>query len=180
MNSSLWRDPLLGFSQLTESKPFIADRIEIENPGVLIPGLSLEDLPCGISRLRNRVISRVFRELGLIEQWGSGIPLILEEAASQHLPPPLFEELGLRFRVSLPLAQASSPAQGQSRPRGAESRADSLAEGELAEIVLQALADGPLSKSEIAHALGRESVSGALNRTIRRWIQFVRLPICFS
>jgi hypothetical protein len=68
MNSSLWRDPLLGFSQLTESKPFIADRIEIENPGVLIPGLSLDDLPRGISRLRNRVISRVFRELGLIEQ----------------------------------------------------------------------------------------------------------------
>ena len=68
---------------------YFDDRIEIENPGVLIPGLSLDDLPRGISRLRNRVISRVFRELGLIEQWGSGIPVILEEAASQHLPPPL-------------------------------------------------------------------------------------------
>jgi ATP-dependent DNA helicase RecG len=61
------------------------------------------------------VISRVFRELGLIEQWGSGIPVILEEAASQHLPPPLFEEVGLRFRVTLPLAQPSSPPQGQSQ-----------------------------------------------------------------
>ena len=78
------------------------------------------------------------------------------------------------------MAGRDASAQGQSRPRGAESGADSLAEGELAEIVLQALADGPLSKSEIAQALGRESVSGALNRTIRRWIQFVRLPICFS
>jgi ATP-dependent DNA helicase RecG len=155
---------------------YFDDRIEIENPGVLIPGLSLDDLPRGISRLRNRVISRVFRELGLIEQWGSGIPVILEEAASQHLPPPLFEEVGLRFRVTLPLAQASSPAQGQSRPRGAESGAESraesgaesLAEGGLGHFVLQALADGPLSKSEIAHALGRDSVSGALNRTIRQ------------
>ena len=155
---------------------YFDDRIEIENPGVLIPGLSLEDLPRGISRLRNRVISRVFRELGLIEQWGSGIPVILEEAASQHLPPPLFEEVGLRFRVTLPLAQASSPAQGQSRPRGAESRAESgaesgaesLEEGGLAHFVLQALTDGPLSKSEIAQALGRDSVSGALNRTIRQ------------
>jgi ATP-dependent DNA helicase RecG len=155
---------------------YFDDRIEIENPGVLIPGLSLDDLPRGISRLRNRVISRVFRELGLIEQWGSGIPVILEETASQHLPPPLFEEVGLRFRVTLPLAQASPPAQGQSRPRGAESGAESraesgaesLAEGGLAEMVLQALADGPLSKSEIAHALGRDSVSGALNRTIRQ------------
>jgi len=151
---------------------YFDDRIEIENPGVLIPGLSLDDLPRGISRLRNRVISRVFRELGLIEQWGSGIPVILEEAASQHLPPPLFEEVGLRFRVTLPLAQPSSPPQGQSRPRGAESGAESgagsLAEGGLAEMVLKALVHVPLSKSEIAHALGRESVSGALNRAIRQ------------
>jgi ATP-dependent DNA helicase RecG len=35
-------------------------------------------------------------------------------------------------------------------------------------MVIKALADGPLSKSEIAHALGRDSVSGALNRTIRQ------------
>ena len=76
---------------------------------MLIPGLSLDDLP--------RVISRVFRELGLIEQLGSGNPVILEEAASQHLPPPLFEEVGLRFRVTLPLDQASSPAQGRVKGR---------------------------------------------------------------
>jgi ATP-dependent DNA helicase RecG len=168
MISLIRRDSLLSCSQPTQSKPYFDDRIEIENPGVLIPGLSLDDLPRGISRLRNRMISRVFRELGLIEQWGSGIPVILEEAASQHLPPPLFEEVGLRFRVTLPLAQASSPAQGQSRPRGAESRAESLAEGGLAEMVIQALADGPLNKSGIARALGRDSVSGALNRTIRQ------------
>lgn len=151
---------------------FFDDRIEIENPGVLIPGLSIEDLPRGISRLRNRVISRVFRELGLIEQWGSGVPVILEEAASSHLPPPLFEEVGLRFRVTLPLASQPPAEQGQSRLRGAESRAESgaesLAEGGLAALVLKALAQGPMSKSEISQALGRASVSGALNRTIRQ------------
>ena len=129
--------------QPTQSKPSFDDRIEIENPGVLIPGLSLDDLPRGISRLRNRVISRVFRELGLIEQWGSGIPVILEEAASQHLPPPLFEEVGLRFRVTLPLATQTPLGQGQSHLRGAESRAESgaesLAEGSLAALVLQVL-----------------------------------------
>jgi ATP-dependent DNA helicase RecG len=151
---------------------FFDDRIEIENPGVLIPGLTIDDLPRGISRLRNRVISRVFRELGLIEQWGSGVPVILEEAASQQLPSPVFEEVGLRFRVTLPLATQPPAGQGQSRIRGAESGAgsgaESLAAGSLAALVLQALAPGPRSKSEIAQALGRDSVSGALNRTIRQ------------
>jgi ATP-dependent DNA helicase RecG len=172
MSNLLCRNSPLSCSQPTQCKSNFDDRIEIENPGVLIPGLSIEDLPRGISRLRNRVISRVFRELGLIEQWGSGIPLILEEAASQQLPPPLLEEVGLRFRVTLPLATQSPAEQGQSRIRGAESRAESgaesQAEGGLAALVLQALAQGPLSKSEIAQALGRDSVSGALNRTIRQ------------
>lgn len=163
---------LLSCSKLTQREPYFDDRIAIENPGVLISGLSLDDLPRGISRLRNRVISRVFRELGLIEQWGSSVPVILEEAASQQLPPPLFEEVGLRFRLMLPLAEPNLLAQGQSRLRGAESgaesRAESPVEGGLAELVLHALADGPMSKSEIARALGRDSVSGALNRMIRQ------------
>ena len=128
MNSLLCRDSLLSCSQPTQSKPYFDDRIEIESTGVLIPGLSIEDLPRWISRLRNRFISRVFRELGLIEQWGSGISVILEEAASSHLPPPLFEEVGLRFRVTLPLASQTLAGQGQSRLRGAESGAESLTE----------------------------------------------------
>jgi predicted HTH transcriptional regulator len=49
------------------------DRLEIENPGLLPFGLTVEDLPHGVSKLRNRVIGRVFQALGLIEQWGSGI-----------------------------------------------------------------------------------------------------------
>ena len=49
------------------------DRLEVENPGLLPFGLTVEDLPHGVSKLRNRVIGRVFHTLGLIEQWGSGI-----------------------------------------------------------------------------------------------------------
>ena len=44
------------------------DRLEIENPGLLPFGLTVEDLWQGISRLRNRLVGRVFHELGLIEQ----------------------------------------------------------------------------------------------------------------
>jgi len=46
---------------------FFDDRIEIENPGILLPGLTVEDMLQGISRIRNHVIARVFRELDLIE-----------------------------------------------------------------------------------------------------------------
>jgi hypothetical protein len=47
--------------------------VEVENPGILLPGLTVEELRDGVSRVRNRVLARVFKELGLIEQWGTGV-----------------------------------------------------------------------------------------------------------
>jgi predicted HTH transcriptional regulator len=38
------------------------DRIEIENPGLLPLGLTIEEIRKGVSKLRNRVIGRVFNE----------------------------------------------------------------------------------------------------------------------
>ena len=82
------------------------DRLEIENPGLLPFGLEVEDLLRGVSRLRNRVIGRVFHELGLIEQWGSGIGRMFSACEEAGLAPPLLEEVGLRFRVTLRMAKA--------------------------------------------------------------------------
>ena len=39
-------------------------------------GLTEDDLAQGRSEIRNRVLARVFKELGYIEQWGSGIARI--------------------------------------------------------------------------------------------------------
>ncbi len=77
------------------------DRVEIENPGLLPAGLTIDDIRAGISKLRNRVIGRVFNELGLVEQWGSGIQRMSAACAAAGLPPPKLEEIGLRFRVTL-------------------------------------------------------------------------------
>lgn len=85
------------------------DRIEIENPGLLLPGLTISDVLGGVSRLRNRVIGRVFRELGLIEQWGSGIRRMFDACAEAGLPEPLLEEAGTRFRVTLRSEQIAPP-----------------------------------------------------------------------
>jgi ATP-dependent DNA helicase RecG len=78
------------------------DRLEIENPGLLPVDLIVEDLPHGVSRLRNRVIGRVFQALGLIEQWGSGIQRMTAVCRDAGLPPPSFEEIAMRFRVTIP------------------------------------------------------------------------------
>jgi ATP-dependent DNA helicase RecG len=83
------------------------DRLEVENPGLLPFGLTLEDLPRGISKLRNRVLGRVFHELGLIEQWGSGIQRMTTACREAGLPPPTLEEIGTRFRVTLWLRRAT-------------------------------------------------------------------------
>ena len=77
---------------------FFDDRIEIENPGILLPGLTIEDMLQGVSRIRNHVIARVFKELDMIEQWGSGVRRMFKEAAALGLPQPEIIEVGMRVR----------------------------------------------------------------------------------
>ncbi|MGC9030559.1 MAG: ATP-binding protein, partial [Desulfomonilaceae bacterium] len=77
------------------------DRIEIANPGMLPFGITMEAALSGVSRLRNRVIGRVFRELGLIEQWGSGIGRMIAACNEAGIAAPSFEEIGNSFRVTL-------------------------------------------------------------------------------
>lgn len=138
--------------------------MEVENPGLLPFGLTIEDIQRGISKLRNRVIGRVFQELGLVEQWGSGIQRMIAACQEHGLDPPRFEEIGTHFRVTLPslgrrrlavkpnrdkpvlAALAASPEAGLSTsqiakriglsPRAARTRLASLVErGLVAEIV---------------------------------------------
>jgi len=86
------------------------DRLEVENPGLLPFGLTVDDLQRGISKLRNRVIGRVFHELGLIEQWGSGIQRMTAACRAAGLAAPVLEEIGTRFRVTLSTAKTGTPA----------------------------------------------------------------------
>lgn len=86
------------------------DRIAITNPGLLPFGMTLEAALSGVSRLRNRVIGRTFRELKLIEQWGSGIGRMLAVCAEAGLLPPRFEEIGTNFRVTLFGGRLKAPA----------------------------------------------------------------------
>jgi predicted HTH transcriptional regulator len=114
------------------------DRLEVENPGLLPFGLTIEDLPRGVSKLRNRVIGRVFHALGLVEQWGSGVQRMTAACREMGLPPPLFEEIATRFRVTL-----------------STERIGSAALDETDQAILDALAGGKgLLTSEIARTIG--------------------------
>lgn len=77
------------------------DRIEVENPGLLPFGLTIEDIQHGVSKLRNRVLGRVFHELHLIEHWGSGIQRMNAACQEAGLPNPKLEEIGSHFRVTI-------------------------------------------------------------------------------
>ncbi len=76
-----------------------ADRMEIESPGMLPFGMTLDDLKAGVSRIRNRVIARVLRELELLEEWGTGYHRIMEDCRAGGYPAPEWEELGPVLRV---------------------------------------------------------------------------------
>ena len=115
------------------------DRIEIENPGLLPFGLTLDEVRAGISKLRNRVLGRVFHEIGLIEAWGSGIKRMTDACASMGLPAPILEELGTHFRVTL----LASAAAGEPTIPGTAGRILSLLGDEAAR-----------STSELAAVLG--------------------------
>lgn len=115
------------------------DRLEVENPGLLPFGLTVDDIKAGVSRLRNRVIGRVFNELALIEQWGSGVQRIISACQDAGVKEPVFEELGNRFRVTLYTTQTGKPIVDKT------DRA-----------ILDALASGKgLSTSDIAEIIGR-------------------------
>jgi len=85
------------------------DRIEIENPGLLPFGLTIEDIMQGVSKLRNRVVGRVFHELHLIEQWGSGIQRMTAACEEAGLGVPRLEEIGMHFRVTISSARVRHP-----------------------------------------------------------------------
>jgi predicted HTH transcriptional regulator len=77
---------------------YYSDRIEIHNPGLLLPGVTLPELQQGKvrSRLRNPIIGTVLRDLpgGYMERVGSGINYMLDQMRKLGRPEPQFREQG--------------------------------------------------------------------------------------
>jgi ATP-dependent DNA helicase RecG len=77
------------------------DRVEIQNPGSFVYGSTVETIKQGISRVRNRAIVRILRELNLMEILGSGYERI-STTFDDGYPEPDWRELGVVVRVAIP------------------------------------------------------------------------------
>jgi len=126
---------------------------------------------------KNPAIARVFREMQWAEELGSGVRNLFKYArAFGGQDPILSEESIFRVTVMLPnMAHVPRGALTAAQPEsGAESRAESRAESgaeSQERRVLAALIGGPLGKSELAIQLGLQTVTGALNRSVRRLLE---------
>lgn len=85
-----WRDP--DYIQIAIYK----NRVEIRNPGGLFDGLTFEQMRRGnVSHRRNPLMADLFRRIDMVEAWGRGMPLILQNA-----PDVEFREIARLFVAS--------------------------------------------------------------------------------
>ena len=77
-----------------------ADRLEVHSPGGLPGPVTLDNL-LEARFSRNAVIAQVLSDLGFVERLGYGLNRVVTVMKQNHLPPPVFEELGGSFRVTL-------------------------------------------------------------------------------
>ena len=79
------------------------DRIEFYNPGKLPEGISVQDLILNNykSTPRNKAIAEFFKNLGLIEKYGSGIGRIINYFQKENLHVPELKPIGEGFQVTI-------------------------------------------------------------------------------
>jgi ATP-dependent DNA helicase RecG len=93
---------------------YYSNRIEIHNPGLLLPGITIPQLEQGEapSKLRNPVLASLLRDVpGYMERIGSGVRFMLHETRQMGLPAPQFKEISefvVTFYKEVPAATSSS------------------------------------------------------------------------
>ena len=101
-----WRDP--DYIQIAIYK----NRVEIRNPGGLFDGLTFEAMRRGnVSHRRNPLIADLFRRIDMVEAWGRGMPLILENAPSVE-----FREIARLFVASFERPSATLATGPETNP----------------------------------------------------------------
>ena len=149
--------------------------LEITSPGPLPDTMPIEKLGTGRSEIRNRILAPIFKDLKLIEAWGTGIKKMKQELQNYPEIELTFQEAGHAFQVQFRKGEIEQgkAESGQSRGRVRAESGQSQKRREAESIrskVLRSLEGAPLSKSEIANKIGVQQITGQLNRVVRSLI----------
>lgn len=175
-----------------------SDRVEVRNPGRLMPALTLEQLRVPHNSVpRNPLLAESLYLTEYIERMGTGTLDMIARCADAGLPEPEFSVADgfvttirrmppsvWEARVTGAESQPESQLESDWRP---ESQLESQTEGDvrvdegnrnlgqgtpvsLKDRVLGMLVTGSMSKSEISRGLGQKMVSGQLNEVIRQLV----------
>lgn len=172
---------------------FYDERIQVDSPGLLLPGMTVETMR-RVSRLRNPALARIFREAGIMEQWGTGIQRVFEQVADAGLPEPVIEEVQDRVRVTIHVpshdpgrasgqgrmssAQVEAPGRGTKSASGGtkstyqvrmphdevSKSSEQVSKSSEQVIVLLTAAGTPRSRSELLAAIGLADAYGNYRR----------------
>ena len=157
------------------------DMVEITSPGLLPPSVDYIDMERRHSDARNRILAPIFRNLGVINQWGEGLKIIYNELKSHPHIEFRRREIGEFFQVQFirlnykeiqraeqMLWQELGQETGQELRQKLEQERE---EKTLFSILLEKVQEKALSRKDIVGILNIKSVSGHLNRTISRLIE---------
>ncbi|WP_127841207.1 helix-turn-helix domain-containing protein [Actinomyces wuliandei] len=169
---------------------FYDDRIQVDSPGLLLPGMTIDSMR-RVSRLRNPALARIFREAGIMEQWGTGVQRVFEQVAEAGLPEPVIEEVQDRVRVTIQIpshdprhaAAIHAGSHEARRAREPDARAQKSAEHTYSEhtytrsdddryvgrydvVMMQAAANGPVHRNTLLEAAGLRALSQNYQRHV--------------
>ncbi len=161
------------------------NKLEITSPGPLPDTMPIENLGSGRSEIRNRVLAPIFKQIKLIESWGTGIQRMQKEVSQYSGIDLEFKETAYAFQVRFIKKEAIVSGQSQGRVEAESGQGQDSAGGQsepaqiwqandltqLSQNIINLLNTGPMSKSEVAGALGLANVTGHLNRNFKLLLQ---------
>ena len=166
-NAVIHRD----YSVKTEIKLDVYDNlIEITNPGLIPSNINYNFTGYRQSNARNSIIAAIFNKLGIIDKWGNGLKIIEADLKSCQNIEFKWAEIGQSFQVQF----IKPDIQSDGLDIGIELRRELRLENKsktLFSLILSKIRAAPMSKHEIAVALGKNTVSGHINRTISKLLE---------
>jgi ATP-dependent DNA helicase RecG len=147
------------------------DRLEITSSGTIHSGQEQDDFFAGYSMPRNKTLMRVFKDLGMVEYLGSGMPRILKA-----YPREAFTFSTHFIRLAFPVSQEALALEkevlhGELQPRQTLSGVESGVESAMGMQTMELLQPTPLSKAAIARALGKEKPTRYLNELMKKLLE---------